>query len=112
MNLRTTYLTEEGKKIARNIIGETIDVSRPLIKKQKIKSLEIQQNEFYVLSLEQLIQNSKDVVTDCDSILEQITTKEEYLKSEAKVAKLIHTRFIERLTRVLEFRTPIPPKIE
>lgn len=54
--------------------------------------------------LKRLIRNSELVIEQCDIIIAKYTTIKEYLASDAKVAKQIHTNIMIRLGRVLEYK--------
>jgi hypothetical protein len=62
--------------------------------------------------LRRMIKNSQLVITDCDNMMAKFKTYEEYMASEAKVAKFMHTNLIERLQRILDGLPAFNHKIE
>lgn len=53
--------------------------------------------------LRRMIKNSELVVIGCREIIKTYKTKEEYIKSDAKVAMVLHQNLINRLRRILEY---------
>jgi hypothetical protein len=104
--------TEEGKRLYRALSKyQTItEPPKPPVKPPGFDlyqfNLDILQKEVLFLKKEmaRMIKNSELVIADCDIILEKVKTKEEYIKSDAKVAKTLHQNNIERLIRVLDGR--------
>lgn len=103
-------LTEEGQVMFDNIAElekQLAENRNPTIKKIKEKTtirvtdpyeLEV---EFLRLELRKLIKNSEMVMEDCDTLIKQCETKEDYLKNEARVAKIVHLNMITRFKRIL-----------
>jgi len=101
-------LTEEGKKMWQNIMDYgTIINGNPLEtprKPRKVKiSVEKIENDFYRLEIRRMIHNSKLVIQDCDRILQKCENIQDYISSDAKVAKTIHSNLINRLEKILKF---------
>lgn len=99
--LNEEELTDEGDQMWKNIAAKmmpplpnvrTLPVAEPKYKKEY---------EFLVLQLKKMIQNSKDVIKDCDSIISELKDAEAYYASEAKTAKKLHLKNIDRLERIL-----------
>jgi len=100
-------LTPEGQQIWDNVCS-LIEIERggyeykpPLPPKPKKPTYAELENEFIRSQLRVMINNSKKVVADCDIILENIKEMEDYLKSDAKVARYIHGNIVIRLERIL-----------
>lgn len=53
------------------------------------------------MELVKMIENSKRVIEDCTAIEDTFESAEEYLLSDTKTAKFIHTNLITRLERIL-----------
>lgn len=95
-------LTEEGEQMWKNIATRLLtshvpDIEKLLVAPPKYK----QEFEFIELQMKLMIQNSKDVVKDCDAIIAELKDAEAYFASEVKTAKKLHLKNIERLERVL-----------
>ena len=54
------------------------------------------------MEIVKMVINSTMVVEDCDLILAELETPEDYIKSDARVAKRLHEGLIVRLTRILQ----------
>lgn len=97
------------KRLSRNKKANTQALnppSSPEILKETRTLAEIQV-EFYRTELVDLIENSKRVVMDCDNIISLCETGDEYLRNDAKVAKMIHTRLIDRYNRLLNYQSAL-----
>lgn len=101
-------LTDEGKKMWDNLIaieaqtaGTPIIPAIPKPKKERPNPYKIEL-DFIRLEIKKMIYNSTLVVEDCNFILEKFKTKEEYYLSDAKVAKTLHLRLIERYKNLLD----------
>lgn len=100
--------TEEGKLIYAN--AERYDRAskgEPPIKPPWVKkdSLEKQRNDFFIRELEILLANSELVVKECDEAMITFKNREDYLKSEIKVARYIHAKMIVRYKRLLNWES-------
>lgn len=106
-------LTPEGKKLWENIgrvrklrQGKSLVVEATPPPPKTPKPIVLTQAEiearFLREQVEAMLENSIMVVEDCECIIAAVKTKDEYLLCDAKVAKTIHERNIERLTRILE----------
>lgn len=108
------YKTKEGERLAENqrqyIIlekeGEIPPITPPP-KKPKKSNLDQLRVEFFIHEITRLRENSIEVVADCDKVIALYTTKEEYLHSDVKVAKMIHGRLIDRYTKLLNWESAL-----
>lgn len=100
-------LTAEGKimysKLAKTKVG--IPPKKPIL--PQLPTLQDQQIDFFRKEIADLLENSKNVVEDCNNILSLCTTQDEYLRSDTKVAKMIHERLIGRYTRLLNYQSAL-----
>jgi len=95
-------LTDEGDQMWKNIAARMLPATIAKIERLPIAAPKYQKEyEFLVLQIKTMIQNSKDVVRDCDNIIAQLVDAEAYFASEAKTAKKLHLKNIDRLERVL-----------
>lgn len=103
-----TMLTKEGEKMYRSL-SRNKRTSTPHVPPINIdtKPLSELQVDFFRTELANLIENSRRVTIDCDKILSLCETRDEYLKNDAKVAKMIHSRLIDRYTRMLNYQSPL-----
>lgn len=99
-------LTEEGLRMWNNLsnyqklaVGITL-MPEPKKRKARTHPTEIELG-FLRLEIKKMIKNSQMVVEDCNKLITACSNMEEYLSCDAKVAKMIHTNLIDRLTRVL-----------
>lgn len=106
MNLQYNQLTEDGKKMFDTMAEYEELVNPTPVKPEKSSTkLKSSADRFEVLRLRREIQamidNSKLVVRDTTVLVNSCATLEEYITSDAKVARTLHEKLIERLTRVL-----------
>lgn len=62
---------------------------------------------FLRTEIRRMIRNSETVIEQCDEIIRKLTkygTQREYLTCDARIAKTLHTRLIERLNRILKYK--------
>lgn len=111
------YKTREGERLAENqrqyiILDQKdymVEEQPPIIppKKPRKSNLDQLRVEFFIHEITALRERSIEVVADCDKIIALYTTKEEYLHSDVKVAKMIHTRLIDKYTRLLNWESAL-----
>ena len=110
-------LTDEGRRMWENIleyekIAKTGSYSKiPKGKEIKLNPFEIQL-VFLRDEIRRMIINSERVIADCDEILIAIEDRAEYLSSDAKVARMIHSNLVERFKKVLNYRPAFDEEIE
>lgn len=94
-----------------NLLDEMMDFAEAKAKKTRTIPPEIYERAVVQgirLAIKVLQQNSREVVAQCTDLQEQYTKKEEYFKAnEARVAKICHLRFIERLQNILDGKIDI-----
>lgn len=115
-NSLLSELTEEGRQMWLNISNhEKIANGESLLqyrkKKIKLNMFEVELM-FIRTELRRMIENSKKVISDCENIIKLCKTKEDYLSSEAKTAKLLHERLILRLQKILDSKNAFDHHIE
>lgn len=100
-------ITTEGVRMFQSLESNRKEPPKPPTKPRKLdlRVTPEMQVEFFVKELHSMIENSKNVVTDCENILNLCTTKDEYLKNDCKVALLIHSRLIIRYSRLLNWES-------
>ena len=106
-------LTEEGEQMWKNIASQLLeqeidDMPTAFVScnpyKEAYKEMQI--------GIAEMIQNSKNVIKDCDEIIIQFSTEKEYLASDAKVAKTMHLRLIDRLIKLYKGEQIFNPRIK
>lgn len=107
--------TKEGQAMYNRLTNKPIMVNTSYTGKKNIlqkvhRPLSELQVEFFITELTDLLNKSKKVVEDCNTILSLCTTQDEYLKNDAKVAKMIHSRLIDKYTNLLEYKSLIEKK--
>lgn len=111
-------LSEEGKVLWQNIDSyDKLSRGKTLLKtKPKMKPIELNMYEVELLyvkrEIEKMIYNSERVIRDCQLILTKIQDREEYMKSDAKIAMYVHRNLIKRLKRVLDGETAFEEDFE
>lgn len=101
-------LTPESKQMFDNIekyqrltLGLSVLPEEKKPRKPRITQCDVELN-FIKIQVAKLIKNSEIVIIGCDKIIAKYSTIEEYLASDAKIAKYCHTNLIERLERILD----------
>lgn len=115
-------LTDEGRRMFENLeaYDDELFEKRPTRRRKAgtktqapeemipiVLSEEMKQLMTIKANLVKLMDNSRRVIQDCDKIMSSYKTKEEYLASEAKIAKYCHQNFLERMERVLNGQDPL-----
>lgn len=96
--LLNSDLTEEGEQMWKNIAAKML----PSVQELPVAPPKYQREfEFLVLQIKLMIQNSKDVIEDCDNIIKELKDADAYFANEAKFAKKLHIKNIDRLERIL-----------
>jgi len=113
----TEELTDEGRQMWENIANyEKLISSKYVTPTEKKVRTKLNIFEIQLLfmrdEIRRMIINSTRVVRDCDDIISTYTSKEEYISSDAKVAKQIHLNLIVRLNRLLEYESVFDEHIE
>jgi hypothetical protein len=111
-------LTPEGAQMFENIekyqrlnLGLSVLPEEKKPRKPRITQCDVELNAIKI-QIAKLIKNSEMVIKNCDKIIAKYTTMEEYLASDAKVAKLCHTNLIERLERILDGREALDYEVK
>lgn len=110
-------LTDESRRMWENISNlEKINAGISLLPIQRNKRVKVNHFElgflFIKKEIQRMIINSERVIADCDDIILTYETQEEYLASDAKVAKFIHTKLIERLKKILNLENAFDHEIK
>lgn len=106
--MTTKIMTKEGRQMYAALKSKTKSIlppSPPVPPKQP--TLVERQVDFYRTELTELLELSKKVVIDCDTVLDLCESEDEYLKNDAKVAKLIHSRLVIKYTRLLNYQSAL-----
>ncbi len=107
MAIKYDELTPDGKQLLENIDNyeEVLNPTPEAPVDNRPKKLKTSADRFEVLRLKRemqlMIDNSRLVVRDCGEVISRYKSAEEYITSDAKVAKTIHENLIIRLERVM-----------
>ena len=111
-------LTREGQRMFDNLMKYQ-ELNAPVLVDNvspppppEVKTIIELENEHLKTEIARMIKNSEMVVEDCNKILAKITSQAEYMTSDAKVAKTLHERNIERLTRILDGKPAFDIKVK
>lgn len=110
-------LTEEGQQMWKVISEQELPRAMARARSLPVNTLE-KQLGFIQTQIKKMIQHSKNVIRDCDEIIETYRDEKQYLAGDAKVAKTLHSKLIVRLTRLLDsqevfdFEVKIEEKVE
>ena len=100
-------LTKEGEKMYKSLSRNKKPSSPlPSILPKNIPLSELQV-EFYRTEITDLLENSKRVIIDCDKILSLCESQDEYLRNDARIAKVLHCRLVDKYTRLLNYQSAL-----
>lgn len=114
ITLEEDYFPEESKQLWDNITDyERLMLNLSVLPEQKkIKVSPFELNLIFIRTeIRRMIKNSELVVKTCDDIIATYTTPEEYIASDAKVARGLHLNLISRLKNVLEYKSAFDHEI-